>query len=328
MLMKLVLRGCLGAMALAAITVSAVGQELEKVGIGLASSSLPGGVARLVKQMGLFEAQGLDVSVIPMENDSVAVSGLLSGSLDFVTTAGNQLAVSQSRGIDLVGIRAVYSNFPGVMVLAKSVVDRLDVAPDAPVPERFRALDGLVIATPGPTSSYTAVVAPAAEAGAKVRYTYMAQTAMVAALESGSVQGFVASAPFYAQPVLRETGVIWISGVDGEFENAPSAASILSSTRETIETRPELVQKVVQAFIDFSDAVAERPEDVKAAIVQVFPAIDSATLDLLFETGAKGFIGRPLTVEDMKHEIKFTQESGVPLPQPELLVPEKMIMGD
>ncbi len=300
-------------------------QQLEKISIGLTSASLPGGAARIVKQMGLFERHGLDASVAPMDNDTIAVTGLLSGSLEFISSASGTIVVSQARGLDVVGVRAVYSNFAGVLVLARDVAEKLKVSASAPVEERMKALDGLLIATPGPTSSYTAIIAPAFAGGAKVRFTYMAQSAMVAALESGAVQGFVASAPFYAQPVLKNTGVIWISGVKGEFSWAPAGASVLSTTRKIIESRPDLVKKVLAAFTDFSDAVAKRPDEVKAAIAKLFPTLDAPTLDLLYQTGAAGFIGRELTATDLERDIQFTRDSGVPLPQPERLKPEILI---
>ncbi|MCO5090033.1 ABC transporter substrate-binding protein [Bosea sp. (in: a-proteobacteria)] len=297
----------------------------QKISIGLASASLPGGAARLVKQMGFFEKHGIDATVIPMENDTIAVSGMLAGSLQFVSTAGNQIVVSRSRNLDIVALRAVYSNFAGVLVLSKAAAGKLPDTAKASLNDRLKALDGLLIASPGPTSSYTAVLAPAKQAGAKVRFTYMAQSAMVVALESGAIQGFVASAPFYAQPTVNGTGVVWISGVKGEFDYAPAAASVLSTTSAFAKANPDVVKRVIAAFEDFAKALDERPADVKTAIAAIFPTLDAKLLDVLYTSEAQGFHGRPVTIEDMKREIEFTKASGVPLPNIDTLDPAAMI---
>ena len=84
---------------------SADAQQLEKVSIGLTSSSLPGGTARYVKQMGLFEKHGLDASVIPMDNSGCRPSTTRSVSL--VPLASMPTAVR--------GCRAVAKVFVNIM---------------------------------------------------------------------------------------------------------------------------------------------------------------------------------------------------------------------
>ena len=56
---------------------------------------------------------------------------------------------------------------------------------------------------------------------------------MTAALESGAIQGFIAGAPFWAAPIVKGSGVLWISGPKGELpaEHVP----VSSSNREYIQ---------------------------------------------------------------------------------------------
>ena len=54
---------------------SAWAQNLQKVTIGISSDSLTAAGARIAKQMGLFEKQGLDPDIKTMESGSIATTG-------------------------------------------------------------------------------------------------------------------------------------------------------------------------------------------------------------------------------------------------------------
>lgn len=320
----------MAALALAGLAGGAMAQPApRKVTIGLSSTSLPAAGARIAKEMGLFEKQGLDARVMPMDSASVATMGLISGSLDFTTTAPTDIVVSQARGQQLVSIAATYRGFPGVLVLAKAVAAKLSVAAQAPVAERLKALDGLVIATPSATSTYTFSFKSAAEAvGARIRFTYMAQPAMIAALETGAINGFVAGSPIYAKPVLNGSGIIWINGPKAELPQkfVPVNALTINAKREFAEANRDLVQRITATFAELARAVDERPADVKAAIARLFPDLDAKTLELLFETESVGFRVKPLTVADMANEMEYTKLSGVPLPGIEKVQPANLML--
>ena len=80
----------------------------------------------------------------------------------------------------------------------------------------------------------------------------MAQPAMPAALESGAVQGFFTSAPFWAKPVLRGLGVVWISGPKGEIpsEFAPVSSADLQVMRDYATANPALIREAAGAIGD------------------------------------------------------------------------------
>jgi ABC-type nitrate/sulfonate/bicarbonate transport system substrate-binding protein len=310
------------------LSVSAGADEARKVSIGISSPSLPAASARIAKEMGLFEQHGLDVRIVQMDSASVNAMALISGSVDFITSSPSDVVVSQARDHDVVATSSVYSGFAAVLVVAKSAIDKTGVDAKAPIATRLKALDGLLIATPSATSPYTFSLKSSAESvGAKVRITFMAQPAMVAALDAGVIQGFVASSPFYARPVLTHTGAIWISGPAGEFPAALSQANsvTLNVRREYAKANPDVMKRVGQAFTDFSKAVNERPDTVKSAIHRLFPEIDAPTLDLLYATEAKGFSSRAIKAADMSREISFVKASSTSIPGLDALDPAHLI---
>jgi ABC-type nitrate/sulfonate/bicarbonate transport system substrate-binding protein len=214
------------------------------------------------------------------------------------------------------------------VVLAKAVADKLGVPPSAPVAARLKALDGLVIASPSPTGAYTITLRGAsAAAGANVRFTYMAQPAMLAALDSGAIQGFIGGAPFWSTPVLKGAAVMWISGPKGEFpsEFVPAATATLQTMRSQADANPALVKRLADVFADLGKAIEERPADVKAAVAKLYPSLDAATLDLLLSAEMRAWSTRPLTVKDMAHEIAYIKLAGTPIPRLDSLDPAAML---
>ena len=137
----------------------------------------------------------------------------------------------------------------------------------------------MLIASTTATSSYTVSIKGAAKAGgASLRFTYMAQAAMPAALESRAVQGFFTSAPFWALPVLKGTGVLCISAPKGELphEYTPATSASLQAMRDFAEANTDLMPSVAAVFTDLVKAIDERPDEVKAAVGKLYPELEFA----------------------------------------------------
>jgi ABC-type nitrate/sulfonate/bicarbonate transport system substrate-binding protein len=297
--------------------VAAYAQPAQKVSIGVSSPSLPAAGARIAKEMGLFEKHGVDAKVVQMDSASVSTMSLISGSVDFITSSPSDVVVSQARGQKLVAVGSVYHSFAPVVVISTVAAGKLKLGASAPIEARLKALDGLLIASPSATSPYTLALTSALESvGVKPRFTFMTQPAMVAALETGAIQAFIASSPFYARPVVNQTALIWVNGPNGEFPTASSQANsvTLNTKLDYAKKNPDLVKKVAAAFADLSRAIDDRPADVKAAILKLFPELDAKTLELLFKNEYAGFKTLPLTPRDMAREIAFVKLSGVPIP--------------
>lgn len=298
-------------------TGAASAESLREVKFGISSSSLGPAGPRIAKEMGLFAKHGLAPAFVVLDSASAAVSGLISRSFEVAIAGPTEIVASQARGQKVVAIAVSYAGFGPSLVLSKAVVDKLGVSPEAPVQERLKALDGLLIGSPSATSVATAAVKGSAVAfGANPRFTYMGQPTMVAALESGAIQGYVASAPFWAYPVVKGTGVLWLSGPKNEFSRdvTPGITGQLAVLRDFAEANPALIKSCVGVLADFAKAIDERPADVKAAILKIFPDLDAKTLDLVFATESLAWKGKTVTPADMAHEIAVVKSMGVQLP--------------
>lgn len=315
--------------ALAVATAGAAeAQQPREITIGLGSGSLVAATARIANEIGLFAKNGLQPRFIVMESANAATTALISKSTPAVVSGPAELVIAQARGQKVVAIANAYGGLGATLVLAKSVADKLGVSPDAPVPQRFKALDGLVLAAASPTATYKIAFDGAAKAaGATVRFTYMAQGAMPAALESGAVQGYVASAPVWGVPVLKGLGVVWISGPKGELprEFSPVSTANMQVMRDYAEANPEIVRSLAAVYSDFAKAVDERPADVKAAITKLYPDLTPQTLELLYGTESRAWKAGPLTAEDIKQDIAFVKVGGAQLPDIDKIDPASML---
>lgn len=317
---------CIAAAAILAAAGTA--QALDRHDIGLSSTSFASAPARLAKELGLFEKHGIDANFIVMDSGNAVTTALISGSINVVVGGPGEQVAAQGRGQDIVVIANVYHGLGGSLVLGKSVVERLGVSPTAPIPERMAAMEGLVIGSSSATSSYTVAVRNAARSGgAEVDFAYMAQTVTPSALEQGAIDGFMSSAPFWGATIARDMGVIWLSGPKGEFPplSAPASSTSLQVMRSFADANPELMERFAAVFADFVTAMEERPEEVKAAVLVLYPDIEPATLDVLFESESVAWAAPALTAEDMKYEIEFVKASGVELPQIDSVDPASLL---
>ena len=150
---------------------------------------------------------------------------------------------------------------------------------------------------------------------------------MSAALESGAIQGFVASSPAWGNSVLSGKGVEWINGPKGQFPKQflPGNTSTLNAMLAYAKQHPDLLKRVHAALEEFKQAVKERPSEVKVAIKKVFPNLDAATLDVIFDAESEGFQTTPITRESMVRELTFVKLNGIDLPNLDQIRPESLI---
>jgi ABC-type nitrate/sulfonate/bicarbonate transport system substrate-binding protein len=248
--------------------------------------------------------------------------------VDFVASGPSDVVMAQGRGQNVVALTSGYRGFAASIVISKVAADKAGVSGTSPISARLKALDGLTIASTSAGSTFTVGLKTAAEsAGAKVNVVYMAQPAMVAAFQRGIIDGFTVSAPYYVVPVTNGSGVMWVSGPKGEFPkmSAPANSSVLMAKREFAEANPDLIKRVTAVFSDFWKAIDERPADVKAAIAKLWPDLDAKTIDIVFEAEAPGFKAKPLTIDDMQHEIDFMKLGKIELPHGDRLNPAAML---
>ena len=300
-----------------ALAGKASAQSLTEMKIGLSSTSLTVAAPRLAAELGLFEKHGITAKFVVLDSANAAATALISGSVQAATVGTTEVVFAQSRGQKLQATTIIYNGPSGVLVLAKAVAEKLGVPLTASVHDKLKAVDGLLLAAPSPTAVYAAIYRSATKSvGAAPRFTYMSQPAMVAALASGAIQGFIAGAPFWAVSVAKGQGVDWVSAPKGQLpaENTPASTALIGMMGSYAEANPQVVKNFNAAFADLGRAVVERPADVKAAIAKLYPDTEAATLDLLYAAEASAWNAPPVSVQAIQRDIAFMKSDGTQVP--------------
>lgn len=324
------LRVALGAvLALFIGTQACKAQPLQDVTIGLGSRSLAGGSLRVAHELGLFEKNGLKATFVFTDNPTIAISGLLSRSYKFTVTGFPDFLAARAQGQPVVVVASTYSGLGINVVLDKAVAAKTNVPRSAPVEQRLKAMDGLLIAATGASSTTRISLDAAAKAsGVNVRFTYMTYQAMLSALDAGAIQGFVAAAPFWAQAVTGGKAAEWIS-VKDELRPpfVPTMSSAVGTRADVIAAEPDLVRRMAAVVTDVGAAVKDRPADVKAAIARLYEGLDAQTVELLFRTEAPSWATRPLTEDQVNQEIAYLKAYALAPQGIETVDPKAIIYG-
>ena len=307
---------------------SGFSQQLREVSIGLSSASFASAAPLIAKDLGLFEAQGISGKLVVFDSGNASVAGLVSKSVDSIVTGSGDVLAAVARGQDIVWLGSVYKGLSTTMVISKAAAARLAVSPTAGFADRFKASNGLLVAAPSATSgSLVAFRGAAAQFGSTFRFTYMPQALMPAALETGAIDGFLASAPFWAPPVVKGTEIVWISGPKGELppENRPVTTSQLHVRREFAEADPDRAKRLWSAFAEVRKAIEEKPAQVKEALARRYPDLDRAAFELIYASESEAWKPEPLKVSDVEHEIEFVKLGGGNIPGLDKLNPRRIL---
>ena len=301
------------AAALAAGPSGAAAQEKPiDVNLAVSSTSFVLGGVRIAQQEDLFAKHGVTLNVSVMDSGNTAIDALISNSVQFAVAGPPDVLVARSRKLDVVIAANLYRGAAGSVVLSKAAVQRIGVKPDAPLPDRLRALKGLTIAVPSATSTQTTPIRAAAKAaGIPLSFTYMPQPAMVAALAAGAIDGMMASSPFSGQPILQGTGVLWINGPGGGFspDATPASSSCLNTTGRYAQSHADVVRRMQAVMADVATFIKQNPDQAKRDLAKGYPKVDQKSIDLIFSQEAQNWTQPVLTVADIEHEIVLLPNS-------------------
>ena len=303
-------------------------QQKKELTIGLSSNSFATGQLRIADEMGFFAKRGLSVRFVVTDGSSAALAALLAGSFNLANVGTSELVLAAAKQMKVVSVATILGGFAVSLVLSKPVADKTGVSPNAPIKDKLKALDNLVIASATATAISSVVVKAAAEAaGANIRLTYMAQPGMQAALETGAIDGYMGAAPFWAMPIVKGTGVLWISGPKNEFpeEIAPGINAVLLTMKDYAVANPDIVKNVTEALAEVSKAIQERPAEVKAVVAKVFPALNAALLDELFSVESAAWVTKQATPAEIAREVSIMKRLGLTVPGIENIDPAAVL---
>ena len=287
--------------------------ELIPITLAISSSSLAYGGLRIAERSGLFQKNGLAPKIVVMDSGNAAITAVLAGSAAFSAAGPGEVLAARVHDQKIVILVNLYRGLSGSLVLSKAVAAKLGDAAAGDITARVRALDGLTIAEPSATSAYLHPYRSAAEAQkATIRFVYMTQPAMEAALQTGAIQGMVASAPFSQAAIANGSGQLWISGPRADLPASvlPASSACLQTSEAYAQANPDIIRRLFAVFTDLRTEVAQQPDTARAALARGYPQLDAATIAEVFQAEAGNWTRPVMSVDDMRQEIAIQVSSG------------------
>lgn len=213
----------------------ALGQELTPVSYGTnwVAQAEHGGFYQAVAD-GTYAACGLDVTVVPGGPQVNNQALMLAGRIDFYMGGVLDAFFGVQEGLPLVNVAAIFQKDPQVLLTHPGRVDSF---------EGMTALPRLMISDGGYTGYYQWMITSMGfTEEQRVPYTYNA--APFLADPDSAMQGYLTSETYIVEKEGGFAPDVWLIADAGY----SSYSTMIQTTRETVETRPE----VVKCFVDGS----------------------------------------------------------------------------
>jgi NitT/TauT family transport system substrate-binding protein len=222
-------------------------------------------------EQGLFRRHGLDVTLVNLP-PSTATQALQSGSVPVAATGGSTVTAYVGGATDLVYVAGVSNKAPYRVVVRPDIL-------------RMEDLRGKSVGLGAPGASPAVAMAELVrrnglEPDRDVMFTYMRDSsATVAALLSGSIQAIVTGSP-QADYALSEGNRLLLDMRD---LNLPILGINVSSRREMVERDPDLVRRVLMAYVEGIQLARDRPEDAVPALMRGTQVDDRGLAELAYK---------------------------------------------
>ena len=225
---------------------------------------------------GFYQAEGLDVTILPLGQYTSALQVVSSGGADFGLGASDQILEAVSNGLPLVAIGATMQHDPQAVMIHK----------DSPI-QTFSDLEGHTVAAQPGATWFRYIVG-------KYHLKNVRETPA-----THSIANFLAD-PNYIQQIFVTSEPYFVSKAGGTFRTMLISGAgydpyrVFFTRRDYIEQHPEIVSKFVRATIKGWQEYLRNPGPANAMILKSNPAQNPAQMQYTLQALKDGsFITGP-----------------------------------
>ena len=257
-------------------------KSLGTVTLAMGSKSANMSLGFIAEEDGLFTMNGLNVKLVYAGTGALATAALVSGSAQFAMGGGQGFFTAEISGAQLYMLAKGGSGLGTQLVLTPAAAKKTGLTSGSTTAEKVKALKGLTIASESASSSWTAQANKAAASqGATIKWTYIAETALAAAMKQGNIDGLVAAPPWTTQVLYNKTAEMWLNGPAGSFPGGFAVPGygdpLVATTKAYTTTRPAAVKAFTKSILQAADLVNSNPAKASAYVKQVaYPAMSQA----------------------------------------------------
>jgi NitT/TauT family transport system substrate-binding protein len=259
--------------------------RVRMVSINIMSFSPP----FIARELGYFDAEGIDAEIIETTSGNQIISSLLGGSADVVTAGFANPSILASQAMSVKHLAGM------VMAAEYAIVVRpnIDVPPDD-LKALVAALKGKRIGVnslgTGADNFISGIlVEQGVGADWVVRAAVGAGGSAIAALRAGGIDAIITYEPDLTQIVKAGLGKIAVDLRNTKsgtvFARMPGTS--LQATTGWVQNNPKLAAGVVRAIVRAVDTLRNDPETSVKTLSRLYPSMDSDTVNSMYN-GMRG----------------------------------------
>jgi NitT/TauT family transport system substrate-binding protein len=269
-------------LALVALPLRAQQSAPEPAILAVPGVTLTFSAGYIAEDQGFFARRGLQVKSVTIVGIG-AINAVIAGSADFAEVSASSFGRAAARGQRLLAIVNTIDRPFVEVVLRNDLAAAAGFDPKAPLAQRGLALKGRTIAVDSINSMIHAYVRlVAARSGYdpdEIRIAPMQPDGMLAAFDTGQIDGFAISLPWTLKPVLDGKAAVIASGPNGDpADMKPFGHNIVVTRPETCAKRRSLCEKMGHAFADAIDFIQDHPQESLALLQKRFPQVEPRIL--------------------------------------------------
>ena len=313
----------LGFVLALAATPSRAQAPLEHAVLAVPAFSFSFSTAYLAEDAGIWAKNGLAMKSVQIAGVG-ATNAVIAGSADFSIASPLTVTRAAAHGQRLLAIAQTLDRLFVELVIKKDIAAAAHFDPKAPLDKRAQILKGRTIAVDSINSIIHAYVRLLAHrAGLSyddVKIAVMQPNAMIAAFDTGQIDGFAMSLPWPLVPVIAGTAVTVASGLAGDPPDmVPFGHNVIVALPATCEKRRALCAKTGKSFADAAVFMLDRPAEALALLAKRFPTLDAKVLKAAFEEARNATPRVPVpTLKALENAETYNVDAGLMKPEEKL----------
>lgn len=258
----------------------------------------------------LYEAEGLTPDVVDTNSGTRQAAAVMGGSGEIGQFSFPHVIKSAAKGGGLVAIGTGYSAYPIQLVISKAAAARQGITAQMPVDERVKKIKGLKIAISSPGASTdlfmrTIMIVRGMNPDKDVALQPVGAGApQYSAFEAGAVDGFAFGSPYTDLAIKKHAALMVADPMVGEVaEFRDSPYQIIATSRQTLATKRDVLEKALLALAKAQKMLRENPAEAKKAARPFFKNLSDADYSELFDANV---VGAPKQTEISQAAFKAT----------------------
>lgn len=250
------------------------------VTLAKAINTEPFATVNVAKALGYLKQANLNVKIETVGGSSVANAALQSGSVQFVLASSAALLLASSHHIPLLSIGGIDKGDGVQLVVSNTWMKSHHLTPTMPLAQRIKGLQGSKMAALSTSDKSVMADFLSTEnvpSSAVTDVSMSSSTAMLAAVQHGLAQEFIASPPTSSIAVAGGYGTVLANAKELPYLS-DEAYDILITSPSYAKAHPAVVKAMVGAFQKALKAmVAQTPAAIKA-MQPLYPTLTPAVI--------------------------------------------------